>query len=314
MAKIKVLNGGIYTTVQDYGRIGYQKFGIAPAGVMDEYSYELANALTGNKRGEAVLEITYLGPMLKFEDEVVIAVTGANVSPKIDGVPINMYESYKIGAGSTLSFGKLIDGVRAYLAFGGEIDVPVVNGSKSTLVKSKIGGYEGRPLKAGDEFEVKVNEAAKEGKILPDKYKAQINKFNVIRVVLGPQDDYFTEDGIKKLFRSGGYTLTKNIDRMGIRLDGAALEHKTAADIISDGTVMGAVQVPSDGHPIILMADRQTTGGYTKIGTVIKEDIAKIAQMGAMNKLCFTEISLSDAQKEYEKFEQKILDARESVK
>lgn len=314
MANVKVIIPGIYTTVQDYGRIGYQKFGIATTGVMDEYSYAMANALVGNERGAAALELTYFGPMLKFEEDMVIAVAGANMSPKIDNEPINMHESHLVQAGSTLSFGKLKNGVRAYLAFGGEIDVPIVNGSKSTLVKSKIGGYEGRPLKSKDELNIIVNKDAVAGKVLDPEYYPIIDKFNVMRAVLGPQDDYFTAKGINKFFRSGGYTLTKSLDRMGIRLDGAVLESKGGADIVSDGTVMGTVQVPSDGLPIILMADRQTTGGYTKIATIIREDIAKIAQMGALDKLCFEEVSLHDAQVLYGKFEEKIIAAIDSLK
>lgn len=314
MSNVKVITPGIYTTVQDYGRFGYQKFGIATTGVMDEYSYTLANALVGNKRGEAALETTYLGPMLKFEEDMVIAIAGADISPKIDNVPINMHESYLVNAGSTLSFGRIKNGVRSYIAFGGEIDVDVVNGSKSTLVKSKIGGYEGRPLKARDELNIIVNKNAVAGKKLSQEFYPEISKFNVMRVVLGPQEDYFTEYGIYKFFRSGGYTLSKNIDRMGIRLEGDSIELKDGADIISDGTVMGTVQIPSDGKPIILMSDRQTTGGYTKIATIIREDIAKIAQMGPMDKICFELVSIEEAQDLYEEFENKILRAIESLK
>lgn len=314
MSNIKVLNGGIYTTVQDYGRIGYQKFGISVAGVMDEYSFAMANALVGNKKGTAILEITYFGPMLQFEEDIVIAVTGANTTPKVDGKEINMYESVLVEKGSTLSFGKLKDGMRSYLAFGGEIDVPVVNGSKSTHVKSKMGGYEGRPIKPRDELNIIVNKNSRGGKVLPEKYIPKNDKFNVIRVVLGPQDDYFTEKGINTLFRSGGYTFSKDMDRMGMRLMGDALEFKEGADIISDGTVMGSIQVPSNGQPIILMADRQTTGGYTKVGTVIREDIPKLSQMAAMNKICFQEVSLEEAQEKYIEFEKKIDEAISLIK
>lgn len=314
MSNIKVVMGGILTTVQDYGRIGYQKFGISVAGVMDEYSYAMANALVGNKKGEAVLEATYFGPILKFEEDIVVAITGANMSPKVDNQPVNMYESILVKAGSTLSFGKLLSGVRTYIAFGGEIDVPVVNGSKSTLLKSKMGGFEGRGLKPKDELTIKVNKKAEAGRKLPEKYIPSLNKFNVIRVVLGPQDDYFTEEGINTLFRSGGYTLTKDMDRMGMRLNGEALESKDGADIISDGAVMGSIQVPSNGLPIILMADRQTTGGYTKVGTVIREDLPKLAQMAALNKLCFERISLEESQKKYKAYENKINEAIESIK
>ncbi len=314
MAKISVINGGISTTVQDYGRTGYQKFGMVAAGVLDVYSYELANALVGNKRGEAVLEITYFGPMLKFDEDVVIAVAGADVSPKIDGKEVAMHASHIVKAGSTLSFGKLKNGLRAYLAFGGSIEVPELNGSKSTFMKGKVGGYQGRALKAKDEFEIKVNPEAKEGKVLDPKYYPEIAKFNVIRATLGPQDDYFSEEEVHKFFESGGYTVSKSIDRMGMRLEGTSIKHIKGADIISDGTVMGSIQVPANGLPIVLLADRQTTGGYTKIGAVIKEDVCKMAQMGAGTKLCFQKVSIEEAQDLYKKFEDKIIVVRELLK
>lgn len=306
MAKISVLQGGMLTTIQDRGRVGYQQYGIPTSGAMDEYSYELANALVGNPRGEAVLEITYMGPILQFEEDVVLAITGANLSPMVDGLPLSMYESHRMKAGSTLSFGRVMEGVRAYVAFGGELDVPVISGSKSTFVKSKIGGYEGRALKAGDALSLKINPLATSGKVLSERFIPRFDKSVEIRALLGPQDEYFTEKGIQSFFNEKGYLLSKHVDRMGIRLEGEAIEHKDGADIVSDATVLGNVQVPSDGLPIILMADRQTTGGYTKIATVIREDIAKLAQLGPGDRIIFREISLDEAQKRYREFEERL--------
>lgn len=312
MAKVEVIMGGILTTVQDFGRIGYQKFGIGQAGVMDEYSYELSNILVGNKSGEAVFEITYLGPTLKVDEDVTFAVTGADVTPKVDGIEVAMYETHLLKAGSTLSFGKLKSGMRAYLAFSGEIGVEELNGSKSTLIKSKIGGYKGRALKPKDEFEI-LNARDFVKRVIPEKYRPVMSQFAVLRAVLGPQDDYFTEEGIKKFFMSGGYTITKNADRMGIRLDGNPLEFKKGADIISDGTVKGSVQVPADGRPIVLMADRQTTGGYTKISTVITPDICKLSQMAPHGKVLFQQVSIEEAQKIYKDYRRKIEEIRNLV-
>lgn len=314
MSNIKVLNGGIFTTVQDYGRVGYQKFGISVAGVMDEFDYAIANALVGNKKGTAVLEVTYFGPAMVFDEDMVVAVTGADMNPKLDNVSVNMYESFEVKKGQKLTFGIAKSGVRSYIAFGGEIDVTPVNGSKSTHVKSHMGGYKGRQLKPNDELNIIVNSDAVAGRKLPEKFIPKISPFNVIRVVLGPQDDYFTEKGIHTLFTSGGYTLSKDMDRMGIRLLGDALEFKEGADIISDGTVMGSIQVPANGRPIILMADRQTTGGYTKVGTVVREDIPKLAQMSALNKICFEEVSLEKAQEMYIDYENYINTAIEAIK
>lgn len=207
-----------------------------------------------------------------------------------------MYETIKVKKGDTLQFGKVNEGIRSYLAFGGSIDVPVVNGSKSTHIKTKMGGIEGRALKAKDEINIKKSKEKTMRKI-PEKYLPIFSHCNILRIVLGPQDDYFTEKGIHDLFRSGGYQVTKDFDRMGIRLKGTAIEHKETADIISDGTTFGSIQVPANGQPIILVADRQTTGGYTKIGNVITADLYKLAQMTFLDKVLFQEVTIEEAQK-----------------
>lgn len=296
MSSIDVINGGILTTIQDSGRYGYQELGIPTSGVMDDYNYRLANILVGNKLDEAVFEMTFFGPTLKFNENLIIAITGSNMNPKINGELAPMYETIKVKKGDTLQFGKVNEGIRSYLAFGGSIDVPIVNGSKSTHIKTKMGGIEGRALKAKDEINIKKSKEETMRKI-PEKYIPKISHCNILRIVLGPQDDYFTEKGIHDLFRSGGYQVTKDFDRMGIRLKGTAIEHKETADIISDGTTFGSIQVPANGQPIILVADRQTTGGYTKIGNVITADLHKLAQMTFLDKILFQEIKIEEAQK-----------------
>ncbi len=296
MSSIDVINGGILTTIQDSGRYGYQELGIPTSGVMDDYNYRLANILVGNKLDEAVFEMTFFGPTLKFNENLIIAITGSNMNPKINGELAPMYETIKVKKGDTLQFGKVNEGIRSYLAFGGSIDVPVVNGSKSTHIKTKMGGIEGRALKAKDEINIKKSKEETMRKI-PEKYIPKISHCNILRIVLGPQDDFFTEKGIHDLFRSGGYQVTKDFDRMGIRLKGTAIEHKETADIISDGTTFGSIQVPANGQPIILVADRQTTGGYTKIGNVITADLHKLAQMTFLDKVLFQEIKIEEAQK-----------------
>lgn len=296
MSSIDVINGGILTTIQDSGRYGYQELGIPTSGVMDDYNYRLANILVGNKLDEAVLEMTYFGPTLKFNEDLTLAITGSDMNPKINGQPAPMFETIKLKAGDTLQFGIANEGVRGYLAFGGSIDVPVVNGSKSTHIKTKMGGIEGRALKPKDTLNI-VGSKDKTMRRIPEKYLPKFNHCNVLRVVLGPQDDYFTEKGIHDLFRSGGYQVTKDFDRMGIRLKGTSIEHKETADIISDGTTFGSIQVPANGQPIILLADRQTTGGYTKIGNVITPDLYKLAQMSFLDKVLFQEVTIEEAQK-----------------
>jgi len=296
MSSISVINPGILTTIQDSGRYGYQELGIPVSGAMDDYNYRLANILVGNDLDEAVLETTYFGPMIKFNEDLNIAITGADMTAKINGTDAPMYETIHVKSGDTLQFGKLKEGIRGYIAFGGQIDVPVVNGSKSTHLKTKMGGIDGRALKAKDEIKIIKNKNKTMRKI-PEKYIPKISRFNILRVVLGPQDDYFTEKGIHDLFRSGGYQVTKEFDRMGIRLKGTSIEHKETADIISDGTNFGSIQVPANGQPIILVADRQTTGGYTKIGTVITPDLHKLAQMQFLDKVLFDEVSVEEAEK-----------------
>lgn len=296
MSSIDVINGGILTTIQDSGRYGYQELGIPTSGVMDDYNYRLANILVGNKLDEAVFEMTFFGPTLKFNENLIIAITGSNMNPKINGELAPMYETIKVKKGDTLQFGKVNEGIRSYLAFGGSIDVPFVNGSKSTHIKTKMGGIEGRALKAKDEINIKKSKEKTMRKI-PEKYLPIFSHCNILRIVLGPQDDYFTEKGIHDLFRSGGYQVTKDFDRMGIRLKGTAIEHKETADIISDGTTFGSIQVPANGQPIILVADRQTTGGYTKIGNVITADLYKLAQMTFLDKVLFQEVTIEEAQK-----------------
>lgn len=296
MSSIDVINGGILTTIQDSGRYGYQELGIPTSGVMDDYNYRLANILVGNKLDEAVLEMTYFGPTLKFNEDLTLAITGSDMNPKINGQPAPMFETIKVKAGDTLQFGKVNEGVRGYLAFGGSIDVPVVNGSKSTHIKTKMGGIDGRALKPKDTLNI-VGSKDKTMRRIPENYLPKFNHCNLLRVVLGPQDDYFTEKGIHDLFRSGGYQVTKDFDRMGIRLKGTSIEHKETADIISDGTTFGSIQVPANGQPIILVADRQTTGGYTKIGNVITPDLHKLAQMSFLDKVLFQKVTIDEAQK-----------------
>ncbi len=309
MSKVTVKIGGLLTTVQDAGRIGYQKYGITQAGVMDEESYCYANALVGNPQGSAVLEINYMGPDLLFEDDTMIAVTGADCELTINGNSVAINESHLVPAGGSLRFVRLKQGVRAYLAFGGDIDVPVVNGSKSTFIKGHIGGFEGRQIKPKDVFSLQALRPFKK-RVLAAEFKPDLAQEVTLRVVLGPQDDYFTEKGVETFFSDVGYTVTRYSDRMGYRLDGPAMEFKEGADIISDGTVMGSVQVPKDGKPILLLADRQTTGGYTKIGTVISADLPLVAQLAPNAHIRFTPISLEEAAKVGRTYREKLTRAQ----
>lgn len=312
MPSIKVQKPGLCTTVQDIGRIGYQQYGIPVSGVMDEYAFRIGNYLVEAEENNAVLEVPYIGPTLEFDFDISIAITGANLSPKINNQDVAMWRSINIKKGDILSFASVKSGARAYISFAGEIDVPIINGSKSTLLKSKLGGFEGRQLKIGDILEIKNPRLVKKRRILESKYIPNYSNFEEIRVVLGPQDDYFTEKGINT-FLNSEYEITRSSDRMGMRLEGEAVEHKEKADIISDAAVFGSIQVPGNGQPIILLADRQTTGGYTKIATVIKADLVKLAQMSPSHKIKFRALSIDEAQMEYINFYKNLEEIKENL-
>lgn len=296
MMGITVLNPGVLTTVQDQGRIGYQQFGVSVSGVMDPRAMALANILVGNEHNEAVLECTMLGPQLRFDEANIIAVTGGNLAPTLDGTPLMTYRAYKVEAGQTLRFAGLRTGCRAYIAFSGGLDIPAVMGSRSTYMKAKIGGLGGRKLEKGDVIAFRSPKTAIKNldkrSITPEFVPRDVYS---LRVVMGPQDDMFTEEGIRT-FLSELYTVTAEFDRMGCRLDGKEIAHKDGGDIISDGIAFGAIQVPSAGKPIIMLADRQTTGGYTKIATVISADFRLLAQLKAGDKLRFEKVSIAAAQ------------------
>ena len=293
---ITVLNPGLLTTVQDQGRIGYQQFGVSVSGVMDPRSASLANILVGNDEKEAVLECTMMGPHLQFDKANCIAITGGDLMPTLDGKPIPNYTAVKVEAGQVLKFTMPKTGCRAFIAFAGGLDIPEVMGSRSTYMKAKIGGVEGRKLVKGDVIGFRAPKA----ELKNMNFRSMASEFvprkeYTVRVVLGPQDDYFTDAGIET-FLSQVYTVTAEFDRMGCRLEGAAIQHKDGGDIISDGIAFGAIQVPSSGQPIIMLGDRQTTGGYTKIANVISADFRILAQLKQGDKVRFEKVSVKAAQ------------------
>ena len=269
-----VLNPGVLTTVQDFGRIGYQQFGVSVSGAMDPRAMRFANILVGNPEGEAVLECTMLGPQLKFEETTIIAITGGNLGPTLDGQPVKTYCAFRVNAGQTLRF----------------------SGLRSTYMKAKIGGFNGRKLEKGDSIGFRDPKAElfnlDKRSMLPEFVPRDVY---TLHVIMGPQDDMFTEEGIKT-FLSETYTVTPEFDRMGCRLEGPEIAHVNGGDIISDGIAFGAVQVPSAGKPIIMLADRQTTGGYTKIGTIMTADFRILAQLKAGDKVRFEKIGIAAAQ------------------
>lgn len=293
---ITVLNPGLLTTVQDLGRTGYQQFGVPVSGVMDPRSAAIANILVDNPDGEAVLECTLMGPHLQFHQANCIAITGGDLGPTLDGQPIPNYRAILVQPGQILRFTAPKTGCRAFLAFAGGLDVPPVMGSRSTYLKGKIGGFQGRKLEKGDMISFRAPHP--ELKNYSQRYIAPEfvpRKEYTIRVVLGPQDSAFTPAGLGT-FLGQAYTVTPEFDRMGCRLEGPSIQHSSSADIISDGIAFGAIQIPSSGQPIIMLADRQTTGGYTKIANVISADFRLLSQLKAGDKVRFQSVSIQDAQ------------------
>jgi len=302
MTAIKIIKHGMYTTIQDLGRYKYQKSGMPVAGAMDSFSLRVANMLAGNKDDEACIEITLLGPELQFDSEALISVTGGNLEPKINGKDMDMWSGVKVFGGDVLTFGAIKSGCRSYIAAKGGIDVPYIMGSKSTYVRGKIGGLEGRALKAGDEIKVGLPQNAHPSIVkLPEELIPSYNGEVTVRVVMGPQDEYFTKEGLDT-FLGSQYEVTNEADRMGYRLAGPKINHKSGADIISDGITMGSVQVPGHGAPIIMMADRQTTGGYTKIATAITPDINFVGQLKPKDMIRFKAISIKEAHALYKNY------------
>lgn len=295
---IEVLRPGLLTTVQDRGRVGYQKFGVPVSGAVDEIALRVGNILVGNPQGAAALEITALGPELRFLADAVVALTGAEVEADLDGRSVPWYQSFRIRAGQALDVRTCTRGLRAYLAVAGGIDVPVLLGSRSTCLVAGFGGFHGRGLAPSDVLRVGAPSAPAanlSGREVPGEWRPRRESSATVRVVLGPQDDAFTEEG-RRTFLESVYRVSPHADRMGCRLDGPAIAHRASADIISDWIPPGGVQIPGDGKPIVLLADRQTTGGYPKIATVIGPDIPLVAQSRPGDALRFRAVSVKEAQ------------------
>ena len=296
ISSVIIRSAGLLTTVQDMGRFGYQRFGMPVSGAMDIFSLRLANMLVGNQHGAACLETTYTGPELLFTTDSIIAVCGADMTPCLNDKSIQMNLTTYVKSGDRLSFGALKTGCRSYIAFAGGIDVPLVMGSRSTYLRARIGGVEGRPVRAGDELplgerteNIAVREIPRE--IIPRYLSSQ-----TVRIIPGPETRRFELEGIRR-FLTNEYIVSDQSDRMGYRLTGLPIVQLSAqADIVSSGISFGTIQITGDGQPIILMADRQTTGGYTRIANAIKVDHTLLAQLKPGDTIRFMELSLEKAQ------------------
>ena len=294
---LEIVEAGIFTTVQDRGRYGYQRIGVPVSGAMDEFALRAANILVGNAEDAAGLELTVSGPTIRFVADTWIAVTGGDLSATLDGEPLPYGRSVEVPRNAELRSLEMRTGTRAYLAVAGGIDVPLVMGSRSTYVTASFGGLDGRPLQQGDllaTLPVGPN-AAFVPRELPEIYlNPDYGSYPEIRVVLGPQHESFDEESIAR-FLSSVYVVSPESNRMGYRLDGPPVPHLDGPGIVSDGNPMGAIQIPGDGLPRLLMSDRGTTGGYTKIATVISSDLGALAQAAPGDRVMFKAVPIEEA-------------------
>ncbi len=291
MRAFEVIHPGIFTTVQDLGRPQYMKYGIPPSGAADRFSARGANWLVGNLPGAALLEVMLFRLELLALKDLVMAVTGANLSPRVNEKPLPMWQSVALRAGDRVRFGERKEGLRAYLAIRGGIAGKEFLGSRSVFLR----GLMGKAVQRGEILEM-ADPSMKPislRKISQEMIPAFPNK-NSLRVLLGPQGDRFTKSGVET-FLSSDYRVSSQADRMGYRLEGPAVEHRNGADIISEPIARGAIQVPGDGLPIILLWDAQVSGGYTKIANIISADLDRLAQMMPGEGLRFRAVTLEVA-------------------
>jgi len=318
---ITVHKPGLLTTVQDSGRYGYQRYGVVVAGAMDSFAYACANILTGNDPSAAALEMTVVGPKLWFEQDALVAICGADMLPTIQGEPVPMWRPVYIRAGAMLEFASAREGVRTYLAISGGVQVDQRMGSSSTYLRAGIGGYAGRALIEGDQLawgrSTPMGNAIRSSLLqLVDSYGYEsadrpfiaarwsispwvlprYSKHPLVRFLPGPHHGMFREESLAD-FRQGAYLVGPQSDRMGYRLEGKRLILRERQELYSEPVTAGSVQVPPDGRPIILMADRQTTGGYPVIAQVISVDLPLVAQTPTGGRLSFRQVDIREAQR-----------------
>jgi biotin-dependent carboxylase-like uncharacterized protein len=298
---LRIVSAGPQATVQDLGRCEYRDRGVPVSGAMDRFALRAGNLIVGNPAGAAGIEVTLGGFEAAFLDACGFALAGGDLTPALNGRSIFNWRNYRAARGDVLTLDQARLGCRAYICIAGGVDVPVVMGSRSTYLRGRFGGYRGRALQkadviaCGDETGPAMHELPAE--LIPGYCGEPL-----LRVVPGPQDDYFTSEGLEAFF-TGTFELTDRWDRMGCMLSGPTVMHSRGANIISDGTLAGAVQVPGNGQPTILMADCQTTGGYPKIATVTSFDLPLIAQLAPRGRVRFQAVSLVQAREMHLKLE-----------
>ncbi|NMH67814.1 biotin-dependent carboxyltransferase [Bacillus sp. RO3] len=313
---IAVRKPGLLSTIQDLGRNGYQKYGVIVSGSMDPLAHRIANMLVGNEENEAVLEITLIGPSLEFQETTLISICGGDLSPSINGKPVPLRRSLLIKAGSVLTFGGCRSGCRSYLAIAGGFNVPPVMNSKSTYVRAGIGGLNGSSLKEGDVLEsgtihkksediieyllpyLEGNDFTEIDWSISSEFISAYQQKKSIRVIPGTEYELFSAESREQFFNKS-FKVSAQSDRMGYRLEGPSLHLESPLEMISEAVAFGTIQVPSNGNPIILLADRQTTGGYPRMGYIATVDLPLLAQAKPGEELTFNRVSHDVAQELY---------------
>ncbi len=294
MECLRVVTPGFQTTVQDLGRYGYAHLGVSASGAADALSLRLGNLLVGNAEDAAALEMTLVGGTFEFQGNVLVALTGSDFGPALDGVPLPLWASIEVKAGHRVSCGATKSGARCYLCVSGGIRVPPVLGSVSTHLVTGMGGHMGRALKKGDQLELGSPTAGpRRSRRLADDVLLRLKK-EVIRLTAGPQADRYSREALEVLV-SSAYLVTEESDRMGIRLRGNPILGHERGNMLTEGVSLGAIQVPHDGQPIILFVEHQTTGGYPKIANVISADMHVIGQLRPRDIVHFEFVSLQHA-------------------
>lgn len=310
---IYVRQAGVLATIQDLGRVGFQKHGMVVGGAVDSLSHRLANILVGNKENEAAIEVTLAGTSLQFKESALISITGGHLSATTDGVPVPMWRPVWMEKGAALSFGHCVSGCRAYVAVSGGLAVPEVMNSKSTYIRGGIGGLNGRALKKGDILP--IGQVADEMIRFQKVFQGQKGKAafwaaswfvpvpshiigGTISVIKGREFERFTMSAQTQFFRQE-FSITPQSDRMGCRLLGPLLSCEKPVELLSEAVANGTIQVPPDGNPIVLLADRQTTGGYMRIGQAASVDLPKLGQIKPGDRIRFREITLARAEQQY---------------
>ncbi|NJP38333.1 biotin-dependent carboxyltransferase family protein [Alkalicoccus luteus] len=301
MKSITITKQGLLTTIQDEGRFGQLRHGIPTGGAVDRWALRWANLLVGNTAGAAGLEVTMMGPELTANDDLIIAVTGADLSPELDGSALPMWTSVPMKKGSRLAFREPKQGARAYIAFHGGISVPLAAGSRSTFVRAGLGGLDGRELRSGDVLDIGAAYKMPGRRRLPFELQPDYSR-RTLRIIEGPDQELIGSSALQAFYQTS-FHVSSELDRMGIRLKGPELPIAGGNTGVSDATVPGMIQLPSGGSPVLLLADRQTSGGYPRIGAVIQEDLSTAAQLIPDDEIGFRAVTLEEAHELYKKRE-----------